>query len=387
VLELTGFLLNFSMFYIWPFGGNSMDLSLNRRFVPVLLALASLLVIAGVACGGDSDDGDSGSSVAATAKPADAAAPAATAKPAEAGGKSDSADAAKPAATVAQAAAEATKAPDSAMGGAEGTLVRAFRTLEAVYGIGYVGPYRTSATKQIGGVEEPLFNYQNGNPMTPYLVDTWDIDAAGTRARMTLKKGLKWQSPIGYEDQDFGELNAAELVEWFNRSNATTNPESTYGDGGDFAAIFLEAKAIDEYTIEIGLVSPVYYCLPVSQFGCLSAASGPHKVTTADTEGVEWARAHHVGTGPYVQGACTPGDRCSVHAVDSHWRQTGNVATITGIQVPEATTQIAMLKNGAIDMTELDYKLLPDVIADGFTFLETMPGSLVGKSIHFPENL
>jgi len=367
-----------------------MDLSLNRRFVPVLLALASLLVIAGVACGGDDSDSDGGSSVAATAKPADAAdaaAPAATAKAADAGGTSDSADAAAPAATVAQAAADATKAPDSAMGGAEGTLVRAFRTLEAVYGIGYVGPYRTSATKQIGGVEEPLFNYQDGNPMTPYLIDTWDIDAAGTRARMTLKKGLKWQSPIGYEDQDFGELNAAELVEWFNRSNATTNPESTYGDGGDFAAIFLEAKVIDDYTIEIGLVSPVYYCLPVSQFGCLSAASGPHKVTTADTEGVEWARGHHVGTGPYVQGACTPGDRCSVHAVDEHWRQTGNVATITGIQVPEATTQIAMLKNGAIDMTELDYKLLPNVIADGFTFLETMPGGFVGQSILFPGNL
>jgi ABC-type transport system substrate-binding protein len=371
-----------------------MNLSLNKKWAPVFLALASLLLVAAIACGGDSDDGDSGSSAgggaaaaAATAAPAAAAAPAATAKPAASGGTSDAAAKAAPAATVAKgAAAAATKAPN-VTGGPEGSLVRAFRTLESVYGIGYVGPYRDSATNQLGGIEEPLFNFQNGNPMTPFLVDTWDIDAAGTRARMTLKKGLKFQQPIGYEDKDFGELDAAELVEWFNRSNATTNPESTYGDAGDFAAIFLEAKVVDQYTIEIGLVSPVYYCLPVSQFGCLSAARGPHKVTSADTEGVEWARANHVGTGPYVQGACTPGDRCTVHAVSDHWRQVGNVASITGIQVPEATTQIAMLKNGAIDMTELDYKLLPDVIADGFTFLETMPGGFVGQSILFPGNL
>jgi len=382
-----------------------MDLSLiKRRWAPTLIALGSLLVIAAVACGGDDGAGDAPSgaaapAAAATAKPAEGAAAAATAKPAADAAAAATAQpaegaamvaTAEPAATVAQAAAINTPAPASggSMGGPSGTLVYGLRTLESVYGIGYVGPYRTSATRQLGGVEESLFVFENGNPMTPNLIDTWDIDSAGTRARLTLKKGLKWQSPIGFEDKDFGELNAAELVEWFNRSNSTTNPDSTYGDAGDFAAIFLEAKAIDEYTVEIGLVSPVFYCLPISQFGCLSAARGPHKVTSADTEGVEWARAHHIGTGPYVQSNdCVPGDRCSIEAVADHWRQVGNVASITGIQVPEATTQIAMLKNGAIDMTELDYKLLPDVVADGFRFLETMPGGFVGQSILFPGNL
>ncbi|MDA1279354.1 MAG: ABC transporter substrate-binding protein, partial [Chloroflexi bacterium] len=298
-------------------------------------------------------------------------------------GSAAAAATAKPAATVAAAATSTPKPAGGAMGGPSGSLVRAFNVLESVYGIGYVGPYRDSATNQIGGIEEPLFNYQNGNPMTPFLIDTWDIDSAGTRARMTLKKGLKWQSPRGYENKKFGELNATELAEWFNRSNATTNPDSTYGDAGDFAAIFLEAKAVDAYTVEVGLVAPVYYCLPVSQFGCLSAARGVHKVTHADTEGIEWARAHHVGTGPFIQGDCTPGDRCTMHAVSEHWNRVSNVASITGIQVPDTTVQISMLKNGQIDMTVLDYKLLPDVVAQGFTFLETMPGGFVGQSILF----
>jgi ABC-type transport system substrate-binding protein len=267
-------------------------------------------------------------------------------------------------------------------------VTRAFTTLEAVYGIGYTGPYRTSATDQLGGVEEGLFRFQDGNSMFPQLVDTWSIDDAGTKATMTLKQNIPFQAPRGFEDRDFGMLDAAELVEWFNRSNATTNPDSTYGDAGDFAAIFLEAKVVDEWTIEVGLVSPVFFCLPISQFGCLSAARGPHKVTTADTYGVEWARAHHIGTGPYVQGNCTPGDRCTVHAVDSHWRKVGDVAEITGIQVPEATTQIAMMRNGAIDLATIDYQLLPDII-DGtnYRFLETMPGGFVTQSVIFSGNL
>ena len=379
-----------------------MDLSLiKKRWALVLFALGSLLVIAAVACGGDdgvdaAPSGGAAPAAAATAKPADAAAAAATAKPAEAAATAKpaaggaAAATAKPAATVAQAVATNTPAPvSSVMGGPSGSIVYGMRTVESVYGIGYVGPYRTSATRQIGGVEEELFVFENGNPMSPNLIDTWDIDTEGTRARLTLKKGLKWQSPIGFEDRDFGELNAVELVEWFNRSNATTNPDTTYGDAGDFAAIFLEAKVIDEYTVEIGLVSPVFYCLPISQFGCLSAARGPHKVTSADTEGIEWARSHHIGTGPYVQSNdCVPGDRCSIEAISEHWRQVANVAKITAIQVPEATVQISMLKNGQIDMVVLDYKLLPAVVASGeFRFLETMPGGFVGQSILFPGNL
>ena len=35
-------------------------------------------------------------------------------------------------------------------------------------------------------------------------------------------------------------------------------------------------------------------------------------------------------------------------------------------------------------MGTLDYNLLPEVVADGFRFLETMPGGYVGQSILFP---
>lgn len=349
----------------------------KNRWRTSLLALSSLVVITAVACGSDAAPT---AAVAPTTIPATVA-PTSTPQSPD--------DPTAPAtATSAPVQATATTAPTGPTDGPSGSIVRAFPTLEAVYGIGYVGPYRTSATNQLGGVEENFFIFEDGNAMTPQLIDTFSIDPAGTKATFKLKENIPFQAPRGFENRDFGILDAAEAVEWFNRSNATTNPDSTYGDAGDLAGIFLEAKVIDEYSFEVGLVSPIFFCLPISQFGCLSAARGPHKVTTADEFGVEWARAHHVGTGPYVQGACTPGDRCTIHAVETHWRQVGNVAEITGVQVPEAQTQIAMLKNGAIDMVTLDYKLLPDIV-DGtnFRFLETMPGGFVGQSILFSGNL
>ena len=282
----------------------------------------------------------------------------------------------------------ATPTPTAVAGPGKNTaLTYAIRELEAVYGIAYAGPYRTSAAEQIGGLMEFFFVYDEGTPMHPQLVDTWEIDPAGTKVTLKMIDGVPFQPPVGFESIDFGEMDAVEVVEWFNRSNSTTNPDSTYPDGGDLAAIFLEASVVDRYTLEIGLVSPIFYCLPISQFGCLSAARGPTAVSTVEKMGFEWARAHQVGTGPFRQGVCVPGDRCTLHAVTEHWRIVPEVTEITGLQVPEATTQIAMLKSGAIDMMELNFKLVPGMLAEGFTFMETMPGGFVGQSILFPGNL
>ncbi|MDA0232017.1 MAG: hypothetical protein O3C69_00850, partial [Chloroflexi bacterium] len=87
-------------------------------------------------------------------------------------------------------------------------------TVEAVYGIGYVGPYRGSATNQIGGIEESFFVFKDGNALTPELVDTFSIDPAGTKVTISLKQGIPFQAPRGFENRDFGVLDAAEAVEW-----------------------------------------------------------------------------------------------------------------------------------------------------------------------------
>ncbi len=327
---------------------------LIKRYAFLPLLVASIALVAGaIACGDNEDDA-----------PAATVAPVATAKPA---------------ATAAPAAeAEAPKAMDT-----EIEVVYAVRRVGAVIGLPTVGPYAGTPTVS-GGVEEYFFHFDNGDPMTPELVESWNIDPAGTRVTMKMREGIPFNSPIGFEDIDFGEVDADAVVRYFNESNATTNPDTTYGNSGDLAAIFTEAKKIDDYTVEIGLVSPVYFCLPISQFGCLSAARGLYALHHVDLFDVGWAREHHVGTGPFVQGSCVAGDRCTTEALDDHWRIVPKFDKFTQIQVPENNTRIAMLKNGEADLAGLDFKLVPGVVKEGYRFLETMPGGFVGQAIMFP---
>jgi ABC-type transport system substrate-binding protein len=378
-----------------------MKLSYQLRrwgFLPLMVAVA--VTAFGLACG--SSEAPAPAAAAATARPAEAAAPAAkaaaaakaapaakaaaaaTARPAE---KGMAAEEAAPAATArpAEKAAEAM-APEAMEEDVE--VVMAVRRVAAVIGLPTIGPYAGTPTHG-GGVEEYFYHFENGDPMTPELVESWDIDPAGTRVSMTMRQhpdggGIPFNPPAGFEDMDFGVSDADSVVRYFNESNATTNPDTTYGNSGDLAAIFLEAKKVDDWTVEIGLVSPVYFCLPISQFGCLSAARGLYYLAHADSMGVEWAREHHVATGPFVQGHCVPGDRCTTEALGDHWRVVPSIDKFTQVQVAENNTRIAMLRNGEADLAALDFKLVPGVVQEGYRFLETMPGGFVGQSILFP---
>jgi ABC-type transport system substrate-binding protein len=116
---------------------------------------------------------------------------------------------------------------------------------------------------------------------------------------------------------------------------------------------------------------------------------GPQSKKSYDKMGYEWSKSHHVGTGPYIQGACIAGDRCTIHkAGDKHWSgNAGEIDSMTQIQVPEVQTRIAMLENGTLDMADMDFKMVPSLLDKGLDFVETMPGSYVNQSIIWSGNL
>ena len=363
---------------------------LRKSSMLASLLVVSMLMVFVVACG--SDDSESSSSSAAPAAPAAPKAPAAPAAAAKAAAPEapKAAAAAAPAkkADVATKAASASSSSTSAPSGPSGKLVRAHHEVNPVFGTPWSGPYKWSAADLIG-IGEHLFYFDKGNAMTPQMAKSWSIDPAGTKVTIELNEGMKWQSPKGAEDVDFGYVTAEDRVRWFNTVNGTVNPDSSYPDSGDIGAIFTKAEVVDDLTFEVGLVSPVFFCLPLSEFGCLGAAPVQGAVHHVDVMGADWASKNAVMTGPYKHGVCTAGDRCSVYAVEDHWRANPQVAEIEVIQVPESQTQVAMLNSGEVDMAVVDYKLLADVIetSSDLRFLETMPGGYVGQSIIFPGNL
>ncbi len=313
------------------------------RLAKLALLLGGLILTLAIACGSDDEAPVPGATAAAapTARPAATAAAAATAAPAAT-------------ATAAPAPVAAATTAPAMTGGPQGDVTYAIRRVNSIYGVAYTGPYRGSAHQQTGGIDEHLFVMgSDGNPMTPQLAESWSVDPAGTKVTITVKSGIPWHAPVGDENLDvtFGNLIAQDIVQWLNTGNSTTNPESTYPDAGDLAAVFLEAKSIDADTLEIGLVSPLFYGLPLSQFGILGAARGPQFVRAVDIMGLDWAQANATGTGPFRQGLCIPGDRCTANSLSSHWRKVAEIASITILQVPEPQTRIAMLRNVQLDMS------------------------------------
>ncbi len=352
----------------------------GKKWLFALAALTSLLTVAAVACGGED------AAPAATAAPTQAPvapAPAATARPA---------GAPAPAATAVAAPvvqATATPAPAASASGPQGKVTWAVNLVEGIYGLPFLGPYRGSAGGPLG-IHELLFWHDKGDPMAGWTAEGWSVDPAGTKATIKLRKGIPWISPADSPGLVIGDFDAEDVVWWLNTANATTNPESTHPDAGDFASVLLAAKVVDQYTLDINLVAPLYFGLPLSQFGLLGAASGPRSKKAFDRMGLKWLNDHEVGTGAFYQGRCIPNERCTSHAVTKHWRQTAKIAEFETIQVPEPTTRVAMLKSGAADLAVLDFKQVPALIKDassGIRYLATMPGGYQGISIIWSGNL
>ncbi len=256
-------------------------------------------------------------------------------------------------------------------------------------GVDYISDL-PSTTVQLGGVEEALFVYRDGDSMFPQLAEGWSLEEGETeddfmKVVVTMKQGIRFNSPRGFETTDFGEFNAHEVVEWMNRCT----PESLCDNPSPFNIFASPAVATDDYTLEVPIAFPWSGCAPLSQFGChIGRDEGVHKVTTVDTHGEDWARAHHVGTGPFVQGHCVFRDTCTVHALAEHWRKVPDISEYTAIAVQDEDMLKAMLRSGQVDFGVFDYMDLPDLLDHGtLHFLETMPGGTIPQSIIWAGNL
>ena len=81
--------------------------------------------------------------------------------------------------------------------------------------------------------------------------------------------GIPFNPPLGYEDLDFGVVDADAVVRYFNESNATTNPgHDIRGTRAIWLMYFLKLRKLTTGRLRVGLVTPIYFCL----FRSLSSA-------------------------------------------------------------------------------------------------------------------
>lgn len=310
----------------------------------------------------------------APAAPQPTAAPAVTTAPAQ------------PTAAPTVARPQPTTAPPPAGVKPSGAALMAQSVVNPMIGDPSLAPYRDWEQSGNLGITEYLFVMENGDPMTPHLATSWEVATDGSKVTIGVRQGIPWNSPPGVT-QNFGNLTAHDVVWFINKQNAFTNPESTSGDAGDFAAVFKEARVIDDYKFEIDLATPTYFGLPLSQFGILSAAPSIRSKSVFDKMGRDWMIDHAVGTGPYVQKEWVNNERGVVEAIDQHWKDTATVKTFTVLQVPENSSRVAMVKAGQADLAVVDFKLVPGLVKEGLAYIITQPDEYVGVSAIWSGNL
>ncbi|MCI0439039.1 MAG: ABC transporter substrate-binding protein [Chloroflexi bacterium] len=334
------------------------------RGVLSIAVLAMLVAAFAVACSGADDDGET----AATPQPT------------------------QPSGTTASPI-PATQPPAAGTGGGiSGTVTYAVAAVNRIQGLRSQGAYTGSFAP---GSKELLFRYDSAtdNVMFPNLAESWRVEPDGSKVTIELKTGIPWQTPValrGRFPNGFGDLDAEDVVWYFNQANVALNPQSSDADGGDYAAVFRESRVIDATTFEMDLLSPIYFALPLSEFGPLGAHGWFESKKVFDALGADEMFNYSVGTGPYAQDEWIANERGSVVAIEDHWQYPNDrIERFNIIQVPEENSRIAMLQTGQADMAPVGYGLVADATGPGknLKWIETQSGGLVGISVGFSGNL
>jgi len=185
-------------------------------------------------------------------------------------------------------------------------------------------------------IHDALVKPMPGNHLTPSLAESWTVSPDGKIYEFKLREGLKFHNgdPFTGEDVKFSFLR-------------------TKGAG---------AKILQDKVREVAIVSPyrVRFILHepfpdfMTYYGTLATGAGwivPKKYF--EQVGSDGFKKAPVGLGPYKFVSNTPGVELVMEAYEGYWRKMPSVKRIVFKSVPEATTRMAMLKRGEVDLAYL----------------------------------
>jgi peptide/nickel transport system substrate-binding protein len=157
-----------------------------------------------------------------------------------------------------------------------GGVLKEVLTVGPATPIGYPPEAAPDASADARPAIESLVQVKSGGVVEPLLATGWEIAPDGKSITLTLREGVKF-----HDDSDF---NAA-AVKW------NLDLEIEAGKVTDWESV----EVIDDYTIRVNI--PGYQNTILTGFGAGTAQI--ISPTAVEKNGLDWARWHPIGTGPF----------------------------------------------------------------------------------------
>jgi peptide/nickel transport system substrate-binding protein len=194
-------------------------------------------------------------------------------------------------------------------------------------------------------LHDALVKPMPGNPRAASLAESWTLSPDRRVYEFKLRERLRFHNgdPFTAEDVKFS----------FLRYKSRTLREKVR-----------DVEVVDPHRVRFHLHQP--WPDFMAYYGTLSTGAGwivpKNYIGQVGDEGF---RKHPIGLGPYKFVSYTPGVELVLEAVESYWRKVPHVKRLVFKTVPDATTRMAMLKRGEVDIAyDLDAPNAVDVKRD-----------------------
>ena len=182
-------------------------------------------------------------------------------------------------------------------------------------------------------LHDALVKPMPGNPMAPSLALSWTMSQDQRTYEFTLRQGVKFHNGDPFTAED--------VVFSFKRSK-----------GVELQERMKEVTIVDPFKVRFVLHEPwpdflAFYGTLVSAAGWITPKNHFEKV------GAEAFKKHPIGLGPYKFVSMKPGIELVMEANEDYWRKVPSVKRLVYLSVPEATSRLAMLKTGEVDVAFL----------------------------------
>jgi peptide/nickel transport system substrate-binding protein len=195
-------------------------------------------------------------------------------------------------------------------------------------------------------LHDALVKPMPGNHLTPSLAESWTVSPDQRTYEFKLREGLKFHNgdPFTAEDVEFS----------FRRAKGAKILQEKVR----------EIVVVDRHRIRFQLQEP--WPDFMTFYGTLATSAAwiaPKKYM--EQVGADGFKKAPVGLGPYRFVSHTPGVELVMEAFEGYWRKIPSVKRLVYKSVPEATTRLAMLKRGEVDIAYLlDAPMAADIKRD-----------------------